>query len=178
MKTETCIVVLGLDADKKPRAAKFSVADEKTVVKAAAAQGLKIGRPKTDEATELALRLVDGKIYASGKGLLPLVKAETYEQLLKLLKIEEPKVEPATVNSASTSAKPSPAPTGGADPWASITTGATVLCRDPKDGGWWPCKVTSVSKDGKLLTVGWAGFPTLKPFTVARKAIAILPPKG
>jgi hypothetical protein len=74
-KPETCIVVLGLDADKKPRAAKFDVADEKTVRKAAAAQGLKIGRPKTDEATELALRLVDGRIYTSGKGLMPLVNA-------------------------------------------------------------------------------------------------------
>jgi len=177
MKTETCIVVLGLDADQKPRAAKFDVADEKTVRKAAAAQGLKIGRPKTDEATELALRLVDGKIYSSGKGLMPLVNADVYEKLLTLLEIEDPKADAAPVKQSPAPAKPSPAPAAGTDLWAKIAVGTIVLCRDTsnKDGGWWECTVSGVSKDSKLLTVRWANFPTMKPFTVKRTAVGILP---
>ena len=173
MKTETCIIVLGLDADQKPRAAKFDVADEKTVRKAAAAQGLKIGRPKTDEATELALRLVDGKIYSSGKGLMPLVNSETYEKLLKLLEIEDPKVEVATVKASS-------APASGADPWSKVAVGTIVLCKDTstKDGGWWECKVTGVSEDRKLLTAVWVSYPKIKAFTVKRAAVAIMPSKG
>jgi hypothetical protein len=179
-KTETIIVVLGLDADKKPRAAKFDVADEKTVRKAAAAQGLKIGRPKTDEATELALRLVDGKIYSSGKGLMPLVNAETYEKLLKLLEIEDPKADAATVKVSPAPGKPVTASVLIPDPWFKIAVGAAVLCRDTsnKDGGWWECTVGGVSKDSKLLTVRWANFPTMKAFTVKRAAVAILPSKG
>jgi hypothetical protein len=182
MKTDI-IVVLGLDSDKKPRAAKFDVADEKAVHNAAAAQGLKIGRPKSDEAVEIATRLVDGKIFSSGKSLLPLIKAETYDRLLKLLEIEDPKADAVTV-------KPSPAPTPGKpvtisvlipDPWFKIAVGTIVLFPNDgkgKDRSWWECTVTSISKDGKLLTVRWTHYPTEKPFNVKLTAVAILPAKG
>jgi hypothetical protein len=179
MKTETCIVILGLDADKKPRAAKFPEADEKAVTRAAAAQGLKIGRPKSDEAMELALRLVDGKIFQSGKGLLPLVNAQTYEQLLKLLAIEEPKVEAPAAKTTPAPSKPAAAPSVG-DPWTRIAVGASVLSRDNSKGGggWWPCKVVGASTDGKLITVRWDGFKDIPQFTVKRTAVAILPIKA
>jgi hypothetical protein len=178
MKTETCIVILGLDADKKPRAAKFSESDEKAVMRAAAAQGLKIGRPKTDEAMELALRLVDGRIYASGKGLLPLVNAATYDQLLKLLQIEEPKIEPLPVKPKAAPGKPVTASVLIPDPFFKIAVGSTVLCPTDKgkDRSWWECTVTALGKDS--LTVKWTHYPTLKPFIVKRALVALLPSKS
>jgi len=178
MKTETILVVLGLDGDKKPRAAKFDVADEKTVRKAAAAQGLKIGRPKTDEAVEIATRLVDGKIFSCGKGLMPLVNAETYEKLLKLLEIEDPKIDPVASKATPSHAKPSVS-VGATDPWSNITVGTVVLSKDTSQsgGGWWPAKVTKISDDKNFLTVVWLGFK-MPPIVVKRSAIAILPSKG
>ena len=180
MKNETCLVVLGLDADQKPRAAKFNVKDEKAARKIAAVNGFKIGHPKTDEATELASRLVDGKVFSSGKGLVPLVNADTYDRLLKLLEIEDPKAEPILDKPKATPGKPVTVSVLIPDPWFKIAVGAVVLCRDTsnKDGGWWECTVGGVSKDSKLLTVRWGNFPTMKPFTVKRAAVAILPSKG
>jgi len=184
MKTETCLVVLGLDADQKPRACKFDVAYEKAARKIAAVQRFKIGHPKTDDAIEQAIRLVDGKTFQSGKGLVPLVSPVTYENLLKVLEIEEiaAETQPATKGSPAPKANSSPAH-GDGDPTASIGVGSIILCQDnsPKkteDRGWWPCSVLSLSKNGQVLSVRWAHFPTMKPFSVARKVVAKLPPKG
>jgi hypothetical protein len=178
-KTETILVVLGLDADKKPRAAKFDMADEKPVRKAAAAQGLKIGVPKSDEAMEIATRLVDGKIFASGKGLMPLVNAATYEKLLKLLEIEEPKVETSPAKPRAAPGKPVTISVLVPDPWFNINVGTVVLCRDTsqKDGGWWPAKVSKISDDQKLLTALWLNFGKMPPVVVKRSAVAIMPAK-
>ena len=174
MKTETFLVLLGLDEDSKPRAAKFDEKYENAARKAAVAKGYKIGRPKTDEAVGLASRLVDGKVFASGKGLVPLVNAETYKKLLEVLEIEKPAAAPATPALKASS----PATSGDGDLWAKIAVGTIVLCQDnsskAKDRGWWESTVTGISKDGKILTVRWTDFPTIKPFTVKRAAVAHL----
>jgi len=71
--------------------------------------------------------------------------------------------------------------TAAKDPWAAITVKSVILCRDPEPGperSWWEAVVTEVSKDNKSVTVRWRDFPTQKPFTVKRTAVAILPPKA
>jgi hypothetical protein len=178
MKTETFLVLLGLDEDNKPRAAKFDEKYENAARKAAVAKGYKIGRPKTDEAVGLASRLVDGKVFASGKSLVPLANVETYKKLLEVLEIEAPAAAPATPALKAVS----PATSGDGNLWARIAIGTIVLCQDdsakPKERGWWESRVTSISNDGKILTVRWSNYPTIKPFTVKRAAVAILPVKG
>jgi hypothetical protein len=68
------LVLLGLSSDGKPHAARFNGTDAIALVKAAQSMGLKIGRPDTSEAMTLVRGLPEGKIFASGKALVPLVK--------------------------------------------------------------------------------------------------------
>lgn len=174
--TDKYLVLLGLDKDKKPRAAKFTYAYETSVRRLATISGYRIGHAKTDEAVEIALKLVDGRVFHSGKGLVPLVNAATYEKLLKVLEVEEPAAAPMGDKQL-----PPPNSTKVASSWDQITAGTIVLYHDElkgKDRGWWEATVTGVSKDGKSLTLRWTHFPTLKPLSVKRNAVALLPVKG
>lgn len=175
MKTiQSLLVVLGLDSEKKPHAAKFSAAEETAVRKAAGVKGFRIGQAKTKEAAEAAQKLIEGRIFDSGKGLVPFCSQETYDKLLKLLEVEDKPANPVAIPDKASPSSPS------ADPWAAIKVGNVVLCKDDEKGAdqsWWPCSVIAVSKDTKVLTVKWTGAPTLKPFPVKRNAVAILPSK-
>ena len=173
------IVVLGLDKDQKPRAATFSGNDLAPATKAASVMGLQIGRAESPEAIALVKQLPLGRVFATGKGLMPLAKRELYEKLLKVLKLETLKPLPATaMEPAPESAGQKPPSTTAAptsDP-GGINIGSVVLCRDPQPGpdrSWWECVVQSVN--GKNVVVRWQKFPTLKPFTVQRDKIALLP---
>jgi hypothetical protein len=172
MSDEKLLVVLGLDSEKKPHAARFSLVDEAAVRKAAGVKGLKIGVAKTKEATEIAAKLIEGKIFDSGRGLVPFVSRETYDKLLAVLEIKEdvPSPSPAAATSGKTT-----------DLWAAIKVGSFVLAYDPEPGpdrSWWECRVTEVSKDLKVLTLIWRQYPKLAPFRVKRSAVAILPSKS
>jgi hypothetical protein len=172
------LVILGIDSEKKPHAARFDVADEAAVRKAAAHKGFRIGHAKTKDAAELAGKLIEGRIFDSGRGLVPFVSVEIFQKLEKLLAIEPP----AQPTEAAAPPKDTPAPKGAAsDLWAAIKVGSVILCRDPQPGpdrSFWECVVTETSRDGKSLKVKWQNYPTLKQFTVKRAAVAILPPKN
>jgi hypothetical protein len=177
LKSDKFLVILGLDSEKKPHAARFDLGDEPAVRKAAGHKGFRIGHAKTQEAAQLAGKLIEGRIFDSGRGLVPFVTAAIYDQLLKLLEIEPP--APAAPAIASTHpAKASHAPTvHGSDAWANIKIGTVILCRDPQPGpdrSWWECTVAAISKDAKTLTVKWKNYPALKAFSVKRTAVAIL----
>jgi len=182
LKTDNFLVVLGLDSEKKPHAARFDLVDEAAVRKAAAHKNFQIGHAKTKEAAELANKLIDGRIFDSGRGLVPFVSVEVFEKLKKVLELED--AVPATP--AAPAAMPAkdgvtarqPACT---NPWAAIKVGSVVLVRDPTTGpdrSWWDCVVNEISKDNQFLTVRWKNYAKEKPFRVKRSAVAILPPKS
>ena len=79
------LVVLGLGKNAKPHAARFNAADEALVRKAVNLIWLRVARASGDEAVKLARKLPEGKIFASGKALVPLVKLAVYDELLKTL---------------------------------------------------------------------------------------------
>jgi hypothetical protein len=180
-------VVLGLDEVGKPRAATFGYQDQVAATKAASVMGLKIGRADSPEAVALIKQLPLGRVFATGKGLMPLVKRDIYDRLLKLLKLDDPTPEPTTTLVAP---KPSGAPTRAppdavapaastkdkphTDPWSAITEGNLVLaCTDPKEG-WFPAKVMGAGKDGKVLTLKWRDYPALKPFEAKRASVGLI----
>jgi len=167
VKNEKLLVVLGLDIEKKPHAARFELVDEAAVRKVASHKGFKIGRALTAEAAQVAGNLIEGRIFDSGRGLVPFVSTDIYEKLQKLLKIEE-----VPTSTSPESGKPTCL-------WASIKVDSVILVRDrePTDRSWWECVVVGTSKDRKVLTVRWKNYPALKAFTVKRDAVAILPPK-
>ena len=84
MKTENkFIIMIGVDAAKKGHAARFALAQADAVRKAAALMGFRTGLPETEEAERLCAGLPMGKLFAAGRGLVPLVRATLYEELAK-----------------------------------------------------------------------------------------------
>jgi hypothetical protein len=168
LKLAKYLVVLGLDAEKKPHAAKFDIVEEKAIRKAANLMELRIGKPKSKESDSLINKLPDGRLFASGRGLVPFVRPDIYEQLLKVLELEpENTAKVPTTNVAPV-----------ADPWSAIKPSAIVLCRDPlPEPSWWECVVVSVERDHHTMTVRWQNYPTLAAFKVKRAAVAIPPTK-
>jgi hypothetical protein len=173
--TQTVLVMLGLDKDQKTRAATFAIEDTETAVKVASTMGLRLARAETPEAIAIAKQLPKGKLYGSGKGLLPLVRREVYDKLAKL-------ILPANAQAASPASKPAaqPAETASAagkpflSPWDAIEIGATVLWHASKDEGWFEAIVVKISKDRKVLTMRWRDYPKLPQFNVKRFDVGII----
>jgi hypothetical protein len=173
MENQTFFVVLGLDSERKPHAARFNVVDEAVVRKAAGAKGFQIGVAKTKEAAELASKLIEGKIFDSGRGLVPFVSQDIYDKLIKLLEINN--AAPSPSKTAPPPAKPAPGHI--VDPWAAIKIGTVVLARelDPgPDKSWWEATVQEISSKG-IFVCRWTRYPKEPPFRVKRSAVAILP---
>ena len=171
MKTDL-LVVLGLDSEKKPHAARFDLADEETVYKVAKASGFKIGYAFSQDAALIAKKLVEGRLFDSGRGLVPFCTPQIYEELLKVLKVDDPP------ESGAVKAAPQ-AQSIAKDPFAAVTVGSVILCLDPQPGpdrSWWPCVIQSIQ--GKQIVVRWKSYPTLKPFKIARNAFGLLPPSS
>lgn len=174
MDSSQFLVVLGIDANKVAHAARFNLIDEAAVRKAAKIRSFKIGVAKTKDAAEAAGKLIEGKIFDSGRGSVPVVAKEKYDQLLKLLELREA-AEPALPVVAASKAPP----VQSGDLWKAIKVGSAVLAKDPDPGperGYWPVIVTEViGKAGDALIVRYKDYPKLPPFRVKRNAIALLP---
>ena len=172
MKNANFVVLLGLDAEQKAHAARFGIVDEAAVRKAAGLMGFRIGQVKSAEAKELAAKLPEGKIFETGRGLAPYVREDIYAKLVQKLELEP---ETKAAESVAQDVKP----TASTDPWAQIKVGSIVLCRDSvPHPSWWECTVVSVAKDSQALSVRWTNYPTFKPFSVKRAAVALPPPKA
>jgi hypothetical protein len=185
MKPKDLIIVLGLDEKQKPHAAKFDPAQAEIVRKAARLMGFRTAIPKTEEAIALADRLPPGKLFATGKGLVPFCPAASYTKLTAALELEpeaksgpEPSKPAAASSPAAATASPLVSSTAGADPWATLKVGDKVIVPEkrPADDGWWPCVITAASKDGKTLTLRWLDNPKQPPITLKRRAVALLYP--
>ena len=181
------LVVLGLDVDKKPHAAAFSTADEQTVRKAAGLMGMRVGYANDDKARTAARKLPKGKLFATGKALVPLVRRAIFEDLVETLSFDGP-TKAAASGDASAGNSPSqgsqphtspPAKQGGADLWADIKVGSVVLCRDDGDEpGWWESVVMAIGPDNESMTVRWRDYPDFKSFPAKRHAVALLGPQA
>jgi hypothetical protein len=190
MKAEGFLVVLGLDSEKKPHAARFDLIDEAAVRKAASHKGFSIGRAKTKEAVELAGKLIEGRIFDSGRGLVPFVSMEVFGKLKTLLEIEAVSVPvdaaaPSPVapgdktpdTKTAKGASPKKAIAASVSAWDAVKPGSLVLCQDDhKVRAWWECVVVSEDKGTGKLMVRWEKYPKLKPFVVRRQDVALIGP--
>jgi hypothetical protein len=166
------IVMLGLDEKKQPRAAKFDLPHADAVRKAANLMGLSTAIPKGDEQKALMAKLAEGKLFASGRGLVPLVKKPVYDLLIAKLELEPaPKADPAKQVPPSSEKQPLP------QVWLELKVGSTVVApdkADPAENGWWPGVITAIKAD--QITLRWIDAPKQKPATYHRNEVAILPP--
>jgi hypothetical protein len=176
-------VIAGILSDGKPHAARFPASEQAAVHKAAGQLNLRPAKAAGEAALKVVRKLPEGKIFAAGKALVPFVKTDLYNELLKVVTFD---VSTDTPPSQTTQAKPAngsdkdKTPALPLDFWRAIKVGSVVLCRyvaGDEDPAWWECVVNSIGKDGDALTVRWRDYPKLKSFTVRRMSVGILPPE-
>jgi hypothetical protein len=154
---KSIIVVAGLDQEQRPHAARFSHADETRATRAAALMGFKVGMAQTSKALSLARALTKGRVFATGRALVPFVRQEVFDEMQTSIAFEEPspiEIEPAVA--------------AGGDP---LAVGNVVLAAEGKEG-WWEAIVLNV--DRNAVSLKWRDWPKMKQFTRSRADIAII----
>jgi hypothetical protein len=141
--------------------------------------GFRVGTAKNEQAAQVVRNLPAGKLFESGKGMVPLVREELFYNLGGLLIYDDLWTTYGVVS--GTVSKPEISVAKAADEyWASIKPGSVVLIHDrtyPGEPCWCAAIVTAVTKDGNRLTARWRDCPGFKPFEVDRRAVALIRPE-
>jgi hypothetical protein len=185
-KASAPLVLYGLDAASKPRAAYFAAPDVELALKAAGLMGLKVLQVLRPEQRQIAAKLPAGRIYSNGRGLVPAIRESLYGKLAEAWRGEigngSGRAIAAAEHRASTvSGTPAAAAkVVAASPrlpssWDDITVGDLVIAQDadPKEG-WWQALV--VQQAGDNFTLGWYGYPRQKKVLRHRSNIALMYP--
>jgi hypothetical protein len=180
------VVLFGLDETGKPRAARFSSEHTDLAAKAAGLMNLAICCVNSAELATIALQLPTGRIHANGRGLVPNVRRDLYDQLIEASApatktdsenqgVGRPADSP-TETSVPNSAPPSPAPgaTGYPRNWDDVSVGCLVIAQANAEEGWWEAIV--IAKEGDMLTMRWRDYPGYPKFVQHRTAVALLKP--
>jgi len=154
------IVVAGLGEDQRPHAARFAQADEALATKAAALMGFNIGVAATSKAMSLARSLTKGRIFATGRALVPYVKQELYDEMQAAIEFDIPvPIEPEPALETT-------------DPVLAI--GGVVLALESRELGFWEAVVLDIDRENDVITLKWRDWPKLKRFTRSRAELAII----
>jgi hypothetical protein len=174
------VVVLGLDADGKPHAARFFESDAKGAASAATAMGYHAVRVTDAPLREVASTLPAGKLLDGGRAVVPFVKRDTF---IKLATLVEGAIKPAPkatdkAEAGEPLAEDEPDDTGKPvyPLWSAVEIGAEVLAAKDGVAGWWEANVVAVGGNGEVLTVRWRDAQTEPPFMVLRRKIALKHP--
>ena len=81
------LILLGRDDDGKPRAARFPVGQADLVAKAAKAMNLTVCKADDAALAELAKKLPNGRLYATGRGFVPVVGRSLYGKIVEQLQL-------------------------------------------------------------------------------------------
>lgn len=164
-KNHDCtIVVLGIHKDGRPRAAAYSSANRELAIKAADRWKLRMGYACDAAGLELLKEIPSGLQHHFEKVDAPVIRHDLYGMLQKTLK-----AEPAPGLS-----QPEASTTKSYNPWLAIAKGGTVLWQSDPSEGYFPCEVVGISKDNKMLTLKWIGYPKLPTFQAKRIAVGLI----
>jgi hypothetical protein len=156
-------ILFGADEYAKPRAATVAAEDPALLAKAAASMYLRLVEVTDPEVAEIAATLPAGRLHASGKGLVPYIKGDLYNELLC-----------ATLANQAPQANPDPAPQDLPRTWDEIVPGHLVIARETLEVGWWEAIV--VERTGDLVTVRYRDYPQYPNMVRHRSAIALISP--
>jgi hypothetical protein len=154
-------VLFGADEYAKPRAARFSAEDPALLAKAAETMNLRLVEITEPEVAEIAATLPAGRLHASGKGLVPYIKGDLYNELLC-----------ATLANEAPQPNPDPAPQDLPRTWDELGPGHLVIARETLEVGWWEAIV--VERTGDLVTVRYRDYPRYPNMVRHRSAIALI----
>ena len=158
--THRTFVLFGADEHCTPRAARFSDADRGLIATAAETMSLCPVEVKTPDLAAIAKKLPVGRLEADGRGLVPFVNPDVYQDLvLEVIGNEGP-----TYGRDSASR---PART-----WDDIAPGDLVLAHETLEVGWWEAIV--IARDGEQLTMRFRDYPKYGKFIRHRSAVALI----
>jgi len=164
------LLVLGFDEQQKPCGARFVDAKPELVAKAAQLMGLKVYKPSSSEAAEVAKKLPVGQLYATGRAFVPHVRQSLYSEVIVALAAEPrqaavgPDDDPAST----------PVARGLPRSWDEIAPGHLVIAQESLANGWWEAIVLDRNDD--MLTLRFRDYPRLPRFFRHCTAVALMSP--
>jgi hypothetical protein len=164
------LLVLGFDEQQKPCGARFVDAKPDLVAKAAQVMGLKVYKPTSPEAAELAKKLPVGQLYATGRAFVPHVRQSLYSDVIVALAAEP---QQAAVGPDHDQAS-TPVARGLPRSWDEIAPGHLVIAQESLDYGWWEAIVLDRKDD--MLTLRFRDYPRLPKFFRHCTAVALMSP--
>jgi hypothetical protein len=164
------LLVLGFDEQQKPCGARFVDAKPDLVAKAAQLMGLKVYKPSSPEAAELAKKLPVGQLYATGRAFVPHVRQSLYSDVIVALAGEP---QQAAIGPDDDKAS-TPVARGLPRSWDEIAPGHLVIAQESLDYGWWEAIVLDRKDD--MLTLRFRDYPRLPKFFRHRTGVALMSP--
>jgi len=192
--TPAPIILFGLDGRGRPHGACFTGHETELVARAADLMDLYFVAAETEALRGLAAKLPAGRLFPSGKGFVPFVKATLYDRLLATTGIDDaPRPAKAASKPAEGEASSEGGSGGGAGGagaggpagkgpvpkrpthWDDIGIGSQVLaCHAPMEG-WFEAVVLYTRSDKTSFTLRWRDWPDEPEFIRARKDLGLLP---
>jgi len=163
------VIVLGLDENGKPRAARFP-GSLLAAIKRAAKQMNMVAIQITPEISGAAKKLPSGRVSPNGSVSVAPVRTALFNKLLALSGADLPgsvsDKNPFEINS----------PPSLPRDWSEIDVGHHVLAEPNQSGlGWWPAEV--IARTNETLTLRWRDAPKDPKIIRQRTAVALLNPE-
>lgn len=174
------LVVLGLDETGKAHASWFGQADAALAEKAAGLMEMAVLPISNDEIKAAAGSLPKGKVFASGRGFVPFVKAGVFDKLVEFLpegsRPKKPKAK-QKVEAPTKKAKVEPeSPPVLPANWGKIEVGALVMASVDPQEPWFKCIVVS-ERANDVFVLRWRDYPDDPKIVRRREDIALLHPE-
>jgi hypothetical protein len=172
------LVLYGLDELGKARAACFAAKDAALARKAAGLMGLKVLPVASPQQVEIAARLPTGRLYSSGRGLVPNIRSALYGKLVAAANGANGNGQNGKQEQKSGSGQNPSDPAGKCPPkWNAIDVGHVVIApEEDKELGWSEANV--VRKNGDMFTLRWQSPPNRRLITRHRLNLGLPYPNG
>ncbi len=188
------VFVLGLDANGKPRGARFPELKD-SIASAAMDMNCRVLISQPEAVSALGMKLPAGRVYGTGKVVklfVPNIKRELYDKILETAlaaaEATGPKPEALEVQQAAiineakdpADAVPpevkciSPITSGLPRSWEEVAVGHMVLLHESPEDGWWEGIV--IKREDDLLTLRLRDFPKQGTFVRHINTVALVNP--
>lgn len=189
------VVVFGRDDKGKPHASRFEAAEAPLAEKAAGLMGMRVLRIVSEEGVAIAAKLPPGRVFASGRGFVPFVKAELFAKLeaapgafapdrpadAPASAPNKPKGRRGAVAGGHAPGEPAEAAHGPGMPpadWAGITLGSLVLAAEEGKPAIWYVATVVAERGDDLFELRWLddGDGELPLIVRRREHLGLFPP--
>ena len=162
------LIVLGLH-EGQPRAARFPATQADLVAKAAKAMNLTVCKAEGPGLVDLTKKLQEGRLYATGRGLVPSIRRNLYDRLVEQFRLAGQPI-PKTSDQAQAEQPAQDLPST----WDDIAFGHLVIAHESAGQGWWEAIV--LARDGDMLTLKWRDYPWQSNVVRHAATVALLKP--